>query len=88
MSWDYSFDRRALRELRQMGGDMSSRIIRYLDERIKGQDDPRKFGKPLRHDLIGLWVYRVGNARVVCSIKDEEVLVLVVRVGFRGDVYD
>lgn len=41
----------------------------------------------LKADLAGLWRYRVGDYRVLCQIRDGELLVLVVAVGHRRDVY-
>ncbi len=87
MNWVYSFDDRALKELRKLGKNAQRDIITYLDERIAGEGDPRRFGKGLKADLAGLWRYRVGDYRVLCQIRDGELLVLVVAVGHRRDVY-
>lgn len=88
MTWVYRFDERALKELRKLGKQAQRDIIAYLDERIAGDDDPRRFGKGLKADLAGLWRYRVGDYRILCQIKDGELLVLVVAVGHRRDVYE
>jgi mRNA interferase RelE/StbE len=82
------FDRDAARDLGKLGEPSRSAILRYLRERIATADDPRRFGKPLIGDLKGLWPYRVGDCRIVVSIEDERLLVLVVTVGNRRDVYD
>jgi mRNA interferase RelE/StbE len=87
VNWVYSFDDRALKELRKLGKNAQRDIIAYLDERIAGEGDPRRFGKGLKADLAGLWRYRVGDYRVLCQIRDGELLVLVVAVGHRRDVY-
>ncbi len=88
MSWVYRFDERALKELRKLGKQAQRDIIAYLDERVAGDDDPRRFGKGLKADLVGLWRYRVGDYRILCVIRDGELLVLVAAVGHRKDVYD
>lgn len=87
MNWVYRFDDRALKELRKLGKNARREIIAYLDERIAGEGDPRRFGKGLKADLAGLWRYRVGDYRILCQIRDGELLVLVVAVGHRRDVY-
>ena len=46
-----------------------------------------RVGKPLRFDLEGYWSARRGQYRVVYSIQDDEVLVGVVRISHRADVY-
>lgn len=87
MSWVYRFDDRALKELRKLGSPAQRDIIAYLDERVAGEADPRRFGKGLKADLEGLWRYRVGDHRIICQIRDSELLVLVVAVGHRKDIY-
>jgi mRNA interferase RelE/StbE len=59
----------------------------YLRERIATDADPRRFGKPLIGDKAGLWRYRVGDFRLVCRIEDERLVVLVLAVGHRREVY-
>jgi mRNA interferase RelE/StbE len=88
MNWVYRFDERALKELKKLGQQTQREIIAYLDERVAGRADPRRFGKGLKADLAGLWRYRVGDYRILCQIKDREVMVLVVAVGHRRDVYE
>jgi mRNA interferase RelE/StbE len=88
MSWVYRFDERALKELRKLDKQAQRDIIAYLDERVAGDGDPRRFGKGLKADLAGLWRYRVGSYRILCQIKDGELLVLVVSVCHRRDVYE
>jgi mRNA interferase RelE/StbE len=88
MSWVYRFDERALKELRKLSKQAQRDIVAYLDERIAGDGDPRRFGKGLKADLAGLWRYRVGDYRILCQIRDGELLVLVVAVGHRRDVYE
>ena len=88
MNWAYSFDERAFKELRKLGTQAQRDIISYLDERISSEADPRRFGKSLKADLAGLWRYRVGYYRILCQIRDRDLLVLVVAVGRRRDVYE
>lgn len=88
MSWDYKIDDLALRELRDMGPSASRTVLDFLDKRIKGCDDPRAFGKPLRGGLHGLWRYRVQDYRLICELHDGKLVVIVVKAGHRSNVYD
>ena len=88
MSWVYRFDERALKELKKLGKPAQMEIIAYLDKRVAGKEDPRRFGKSLRANLAGLWRYRVGDYRILCQITDGQLLILVVSVGHRKNVYD
>lgn len=88
MSWTYRFDQRALKELKKLGRQAQKEILDFLDERIAGDSDPRRFGKGLKANLAGLWRYRVGDYRILCQIRDSELVVLVVAVGHRKSVYE
>lgn len=85
--WRIEWDDGARRDLRRLGRPEQEQIIAYLRERIATTDDPRRFGKPLRADLAGLWRYRINNYRLICRIEDQRLVVLVVTVGHRRDVF-
>jgi mRNA interferase RelE/StbE len=86
--WAVEFDDRARRELRKLNAKIQQSILRYLRERIAVAEDPRRFGKPLRRNLAGLWRYRVEDYRLICRIEDERVVVLVLQVGHRREIYE
>jgi mRNA interferase RelE/StbE len=86
--WTVEFDDRARRELRKLDARMQQTILRYLRERIAVADDPRRFGKPLRKNLAGLWRYRVGDYRLICRLEENLLVVLVLQVGHRREVYE
>lgn len=87
MIWKVEWDDHARKELRKLDKKLQKDILHYLRERIATKDDPRRFGKPLAYDKYGLWRYRVQNARIICQLLDDELLVLVVSVGHRKDIY-
>ena len=88
MNWDYAFTEKALKQLKKLGPEPSAKIIKYLRERIQGCEDPRQFGKGLTGDLGEYWRLRTGDYRILCELKDETLIVLVIKVGHRRDVYD
>jgi mRNA interferase RelE/StbE len=88
VNWVYRFDARALKELKKLGRQAQEDIIAYLDKRVAGRADPRRFGKALKADLAGLWRYRVGDYRTLCQVRDKELVVLGVAVGHRKNIYD
>jgi mRNA interferase RelE/StbE len=87
VNWVYRFDARALKDIKKLGPDAQRVIVKYLDERVAGAADPRRVGKALKADLAGLWRYRVGDYRILCQIRDRELVVLVVAVGHRREIY-
>jgi len=86
--WTVEFDDRARRELRKLDPKIQQTILRYLRERVAGAEDPRQFGKPLRMNLAGLWRYRVGDYCLICRFEENRLVVLVLKVAHRREVYD
>lgn len=88
VTWIVEFDDAARKELRKLDHQAQQEILRYLRERIATDEDPRRFGKALSRELAGLWRYRIQNYRIICSIEDQKLTVLVLRIGHRKDVYE
>jgi len=62
--------------------------LSFLHERVAPLDDPRSIGESLKSSRLGkFWKYRVGDYRVISSIEDDALRILVVRIGNRRDVY-
>lgn len=86
-SWKIRLEGSAKKELARLDRKAQTDIWHYLWNRIAPSNDPRAYGDPLRKDLAGLWKYRVGGYRVIVDIQDQELVILVVRVGHRKNVY-
>ena len=66
----------------------SRRIVKFLQDRVAKLDDPRSIGEALHGSRLGeFWKYRVGDYRLICKIEDERLVVLVLRVGHRREIY-
>lgn len=87
MAWTIEFLPDAVKELKKLDRSMARRIITTLEERIATLDDPRTLGSALTGDHAGYWRWRVGDYRVVAQIKDERVVIIIVRVAHRRKVY-
>jgi len=87
LAWTVEFDPRALNELEKLNRIAQKRIVRFLQERIPTRTDPRDLGKALSGDKVGLWRYRIGDYRIICHIKDQAKVVLVLRVAHRREAY-
>jgi mRNA interferase RelE/StbE len=88
MAWKVELSATADRELSKLDPQHSKRILKFLQERIAKLDDPRSFGKALHGSRFGeFWKYRLGEYRLICKIEDERLLVLVLRVGHRKEIY-
>ena len=66
----------------------AKRIVDFMQLRVSTLDDPRISGKPLKGNLGVFWRYRVGDYRVLCEIRDGELVILAALIGHRKEVYD
>jgi mRNA interferase RelE/StbE len=87
MTWNVEFDDRASRELRKLNPNIQDRILKWIRETLAVNEDPRRVGKSLKGNMKGLWRYRVGDYRIISQIQDDSILILVIRIGHRKDVY-
>lgn len=87
MAWTIDYTDTAKEQLRKLDRQTARRIVDFMDERIAGVEDPRSTGKALSGPLGRLWRYRVGDYRVIASIEDQALRILVVRIGNRKEVY-
>jgi mRNA interferase RelE/StbE len=86
-TWRVEITRTAEKQIAKLDRSVQKSIQRFLRERLLSADNPRQWGKPLRGERRDLWRYRVGNYRLICDIQDERVVVLILEIGHRKDVY-
>jgi mRNA interferase RelE/StbE len=87
LAWRIELTASAEKSLSKLDRAAAKRITTFLRERLASADDPRSTGKALAGQLAGLWRYRVGDYRLICEIEDGKLLILVVTVGHRSDIY-
>ena len=88
MAWRVELDPAAARELGKIDPQTARRILAFLRDRVAQLDDPRTIGEALKGSKLGaFWKYRVGDYRIISSIEDGALRVLVVRIGNRREVY-
>ncbi|WP_353633157.1 type II toxin-antitoxin system RelE/ParE family toxin (plasmid) [Escherichia coli] len=88
MVWTINYSDRALKSLRKMDKQNARRIVDFMDLRIAVAADPRQSGKPLKGELGEFWRYRAGDYRILCEIRDDELVILAATIGHRREVYD
>ncbi len=88
MGWTIIFAELARRNLAKMDPQIARRLTTFMRERVAKLDDPRSIGHALQGSELGaLWRYRAGDYRIVCEIQDKKLIVLVLLVGHRREVY-
>ncbi|MCM5705820.1 type II toxin-antitoxin system RelE family toxin [Larsenimonas salina] len=87
MVWKIDVTDEARKQLKKIDKAEAKRILTYLKARVASEEDPRRYGKALSGDLGEFWRYRIGNYRVIASIEDQNITILVIRVAHRSKVY-
>jgi mRNA interferase RelE/StbE len=88
LAWTIEYDPRVEKDLKAIDRAIQREILDYLDARIAGNEEPRRFGKSLRHELRGLWRYRVRDYRVICDVQDQRRVVFVLTIKHRSTSYE
>lgn len=88
LAWQIKFTETAQKQLQKLDKQVANRLLNWLDDRINSSDNPKLWGKALVGNESGKWRYRVGDYRIVCEILDGVLLVRVVSVGHRKNIYD
>lgn len=88
MAWKVEIDRAAVRDLSKLERQAAQRILAFLHGRIATLENPRSLGAALKGSRLGeFWRYRVGDYRIITSIEDDALRVLVVAVARRDKAY-
>ena len=86
MAWQIEVSDRARSQIKKLDPPVARRIVAFLSKRLALLDDPRSLGAALQAK-DKLWLYRVGDYRIICSLEDDRLVVLVLKVGHRREVY-
>ncbi|MBQ7668072.1 MAG: type II toxin-antitoxin system RelE/ParE family toxin [Clostridia bacterium] len=87
MKYKVLFTERALKQFKKLDINVSSLIFGWIEKNIEGSSNPRMFGKALTGNKTGQWRYRIGDYRLLCEIRDKEIVALVLEVGHRKEIY-
>jgi mRNA interferase RelE/StbE len=88
VAWSIEYDRLVRKQVEKLDLQIQQRIHSFLYQRLAKLDNPRQLGEAMHGSEFGkFWRYKVGDYRIICDIQDQRVVVLVVEVGHRREVY-
>ncbi|NHC08593.1 type II toxin-antitoxin system RelE family toxin [Azonexus fungiphilus] len=88
MGFEIEFDPAAIDDLKKLDRPVQQRLLGFLRQRVAVLDDPRAIGEALAGSRLGnYWKYRVGDWRIICDIQDRRIVVRVMRIGNRREIY-
>ncbi|MDE5558919.1 MAG: type II toxin-antitoxin system RelE/ParE family toxin [Ruminococcus sp.] len=76
------------KEFRKLDKYTMKMIKSWINKNLVGCENPRIHGKGLTSNRSGQWRYRIGDYRLICSIEENELIILALSIGHRRDVYD
>ena len=74
--------------MRKLDKSISEMLLRWVHKNLDNCINPREHGKALTANRNGQWRYRVGDYRLIAEIKDNEVVILIISVGHRKEIYE
>ncbi|OLP58049.1 addiction module toxin RelE [Xaviernesmea oryzae] len=88
MTWTIEYDQPVQKFVRKLPTDHQKRIKSFLEHRLATHENPRQLGIALKGtERGGYWRYRVGDYSVICEIYDHKLVVLVIEIGHRREIY-
>ena len=87
MRYSVKFEKQALKSLKDIDKKQSKLIMTWIENKLDGCENPRRLGKPLKGKLNEYWRYRVGQYRVLVEIKDDKLMIVMINIGHRKDIY-
>lgn len=88
MRYKVEYTKKAVKQLKKMDRQIAALIISYIEKKLVGCTNPRQFGKSLQGNRNDKWRYRIGNYRILAKIEDDTMVIIVVEVGHRKDIYN
>lgn len=87
MKYDVVFSKIALKQFKKMDNYTKLMLINWIEKNLSNCEDPRIHGKALKGNLKNQWRYRVGDYRILCDIEDDKLIILVINIGHRREIY-
>ena len=87
MKYTVEYTKRAIKQLKKLDKQTSALILGWIEKNLVDCDNPRQFGKGLTANRKGEWRYRIGDFRLVADIQDDKIVILILNIGHRRDIY-
>lgn len=88
MKYRVEFTQRALKDLKKLDRHTQALLLGWIRKNLEGCENPRIHGKGLTANRSGQWRYRVGDYRLLAEIDDGKIVIFVLNVGHRREIYN
>ena len=87
MIYALKYEEKAVKQIRKLDPSARRLIKSWIEKNLLNTDNPRQHGKALTGSLSQFWRYRVGDYRILAEINDTEIVIIIVEVGHRREIY-
>jgi len=87
MSYTVEYSSNARKFIKKLDQYTKALLKNWINKNLEGCTNPFQHGKPLTADKKGLWRYRVGDYRLICDVQQDKVIIIIVEIGHRRDIY-
>ena len=96
MIYELKYEARAVKQIKKLDpatrklikSPATRKLIKsWIEKNLLNTDNPRQHGKGLTGNLSQYWRYRVGDYRILAEINDAEIIIIIVEIGHRRDIY-
>lgn len=88
MKYKVAYTEKAIKAIKKLDPSVQKMLKAWIERNLVETENPKAKGKGLTAYKSGFWRYRVGDYRIVADIQDKIVMIVVVAIGHRSDVYD
>ncbi|MBF0795218.1 type II toxin-antitoxin system RelE family toxin [Mammaliicoccus lentus] len=81
------YTKSAVKELKKLDRPTAKILTEWVKTNLEDTDDPRKTGKSLSGNRSNQWRYRKGNYRIIADINDKEIVIHIIAIGHRKEIY-
>lgn len=78
----------AIKNLKKLDKHTQALILGWIEKNLMNCENPRQHGKSLTANRSGQWRYRVGDYRLICEIEDDKIVILILSIGHRREIYN
>jgi len=87
MKYQVEFSKQAIRQLKKLDKGTAALIMGWIKKNLVDTEDPRLHGKGLTGNKSGEWRYRIGDYRIIAEIQDYRIIILILSIGHRSEIY-
>jgi len=87
MKYQVIYEKKAVKQLKKLDKSQSKILISWIEKNLKDTENPRKYGKSLKGNFNEYWRYRIGKYRIISRIDDNKIIINIISIGHRSNIY-